>query len=51
MLFKQNKKIPLDKFIYNSLYNKEKGYYINKNPFGKNGDFITSPNISVFFQK
>ena len=51
MLFKQNKKIPLDKFIYNSLYNKEKGYYIKKNPFGKNGDFITSPNISVFFSE
>ncbi len=51
MLIKQNKKIPLDKFIYNSLYNKEKGYYIKKNPFGKNGDFITSPNISVFFSE
>mgnify|MGYP007000237327 CR=1 len=27
--------IPLDKFINLSLYNKKFGYYIKKNPFGK----------------
>ena len=49
MLIGQNKKISLDKFIYKSLYDKDYGYYIKKNPFGKKGDFITSPNISVIF--
>ncbi len=43
------KAIPLDKFIEHSLYDKKKGYYINKNPIGENGDFITSPQISVHF--
>ena len=51
MLIGHNKKIPLDKFIYKSLYDKDNGYYIKKNPFGKNGDFITSPNISVLFSE
>ena len=46
-----NKKIPLDKFINNALYNKDKGYYFNKNPFGEKGDYITSPNISVMFSE
>ena len=51
MLVGQNKKISLDKFIYKSLYDKDNGYYIKKNPFGKKGDFITSPNISVLFSE
>ena len=29
---------------------KKKGYYI-KNPFGKSGDFITAPNISILFSE
>ena len=45
------KKIPLDKFIEHSLYDKKKGYYINTNPFGKNGDFITSPEVSIHFSE
>ena len=44
-------KIPLDKFINLSLYNKKFGYYIKKNPFGKEGDFITAPNISRLFSE
>tara|TARA_B100000963_G_scaffold232067_1_gene202631 strand:- start:36 stop:1076 length:1041 start_codon:yes stop_codon:yes gene_type:complete len=51
MLTENNKKIPLDKFIYKSLYDRDNGYYIKKNPFGKKGDFITSPNISVLFSE
>ena len=51
MLIGQNKKISLDKFIYKSLYDKDCGYYIKKNPFGKKSDFITSPNISVLFSE
>ncbi len=45
------KYISLDKFIYKSLYDKNNGYYMNKNPFGKKGDFITSPNISILFSE
>ena len=48
---KKNKIISLDKFIKNSLYDKKDGYYMSKNPFGKKGDFITSPNISIFFSE
>ena len=43
--------IPLDKFIENALYNKSKGYYMRKNPFGAKGDFITSPSISILFSE
>ena len=43
--------LPLDKFINLSLYNKKFGYYIKKNPFGKEGDFITAPNISRLFSE
>jgi len=51
MLIGHNKKISLDRFIYKSLYDKDNGYYIKKNPFGKKGDFITSPNISFLFSE
>ncbi len=44
-------KLPLDKFINFSLYDKNFGYYMKKNPFGKKGDFITSPNISRLFSE
>ena len=43
--------LPLDKFINLCLYNKEFGYYMKKNPFGKEGDFITAPNISILFSE
>tara|TARA_B100000941_G_C28498644_1_gene552577 strand:+ start:926 stop:1987 length:1062 start_codon:yes stop_codon:yes gene_type:complete len=43
--------VPIDKFIKKSLYEKDFGYYMTKNPFGKKGDFITSPNISVVFSE
>jgi len=43
--------ISLDKFIDKALYDKKKGYYMKKNPFGKKGDFITSPNISILFSE
>ncbi len=41
----------LDRFIEESLYNKKYGYYMKKNPFGKSGDFITAPNISILFSE
>ena len=43
--------IPLDDYINLSLYDKKKGYYMKKNPFGKNGDFTTAPNISRLFSE
>ena len=49
--FPTSKKIPIDKFISNVLYDKDYGYYSKKIPFGKNGDFITSPGISSLFSE
>tara|TARA_S200000501_G_scaffold356023_1_gene378308 strand:- start:1658 stop:2698 length:1041 start_codon:yes stop_codon:yes gene_type:complete len=51
MINKNNIKIPLDKFISKTLYDKDKGFYMKKFPFGKDGDFITSPEISVLFSE
>jgi len=48
-ILKEKKSIPLDQFINISLYDKKFGYYMKKNPFGKGGDFITSPLISNLF--
>ena len=48
---KSNNLFTLDKFIEEALYNKRHGYYMKKDPFGKNGDFITSPNISILFSE
>ena len=42
---------PLYRYIEKSLYDQKSGYYMSKNPFGKSGDFITSPNISVLFSE
>jgi len=49
--FPISKNIPIDKFISNVLYDKNYGYYSKKIPFGKNGDFITSPGISSLFSE
>ena len=43
--------LPLDEFIEWALYDKNSGYYIKKNPFGKEGDFITAPNITRLFSE
>jgi len=48
---KNSKLFTLDRFIEESLYNKKYGYYMKKNPFGKSGDFITAPNISILFSE
>lgn len=40
--------ISLDKFIEISLFEKN-GYYRNVQPLGKNGDFVTAPEISQLF--
>ena len=51
MFLKNNSSIPLDRFINKVLYDKKKGYYMNKNPIGYQGDFITSPNVSIMFSE
>ena len=48
-LLKEKKSIPLDQFINIALYDKKFGYYMKKNPFGKEGDFITAPLVSKLF--
>ena len=48
---KEKKPVPLDKFIDIALYNEKFGYYMKKNPFGKEGDFVTSPLISSLFSE
>ena len=51
MKSKKKINIPLDEYINLSLYDKKKGYYMKKNPFGEKGDFTTSPNISRLFSE
>ena len=51
MKLKKNNNLPLDKFINLSLYDKNFGYYMKKNPFGNKGDFVTAPNISRLFSE
>ncbi len=51
MILKKNHKLPLDKFINYSLYDKKNGYYMSQNPFGKDGDYTTAPNISRLFSE
>ena len=48
-VLKQKKSIPLDRFINLALYDKKFGYYSKKNPFGKYGDYTTSPLVSNLF--
>ena len=45
------KPLPIDDFIEKILYEPKVGYYFSKDPFGKNGDFITSPTISNLFSE
>jgi len=51
MKINQKDLLTLDNFIEESLYNKKFGYYMKKNPFGKEGDFITAPHISSLFSE
>ena len=50
MKFKK-KILTIDKYIDQALYNNKFGYYMKNNPFGKKGDYITSPNISILFSE
>ena len=41
----------VEKFVEIALYDKEFGYYVRNNPFGKRGDFVTAPLISPLFSE
>jgi len=43
--------LSLDQFINWALYDKNSGYYMKQNPFGKEGDFLTAPNITRLFSE
>ena len=49
IFFKNSKILPVDKFFTNVLYDQKNGYYTSQIPFGKKGDFVTSPKISSLF--
>ena len=51
IFFKKSKVLPVDNFFKNVLYDKKIGYYNSKIPFGKTGDFITSPKVSYLFSE
>ena len=51
MKIKPNTILTLDQYINEALYNKKMGYYMKTNPFKSNGDYITSPNISILFSE
>ena len=51
MKISRSTNLALDKFIDWALYDKNSGYYMKKNPFGKEGDFITAPNITRLFSE
>ena len=49
--FNSKNPLPIDECIEKVLYDQKSGYYTNKDPFGENGDFITSPTISNLFSE
>ena len=49
--FKYSKTLPVDEFFQTVLYDKKFGYYFSKQPFGSDGDFITSPKITNLFSE
>jgi len=51
MKIKKNDILSIEKYIHEALYNSQSGYYMQNNPFGKNGDYITAPNISILFSE
>ena len=48
-LIKINGPISISAFMNEALFNQKYGYYTNSKPIGKEGDFITSPEISQTF--
>lgn len=48
-LIKNSGPISVAEFMREALFHAELGYYQQKNPFGRDGDFITAPEISQVF--
>ena len=46
---KQNGDMPIDRYMDLCLCHPEHGYYMKQDPFGKEGDFITAPEVSQIF--
>jgi len=46
---KANGPISIERYMEHCLYDSEHGYYINSNPIGASGDFITAPEVSQMF--
>ena len=51
MKINKSTNLSLDQFINWALYDKDSGYYMKQNPFGREGDFITAPNITRLFSE
>ncbi|MGL9725441.1 MAG: class I SAM-dependent methyltransferase [Wolbachia sp.] len=49
LIDKNQGSISISDLMNTALYHKEYGYYMNKLPLGKDGDFITAPEISQLF--
>ena len=43
--------LPIDDFFSKVLYDKKVGYYSKKFPIGRQGDYITSPEITSLFSE
>ena len=43
--------LPLDQFINFALYDKDKGFYMKKNPFGKMETLLLRPMSQDYFQR
>lgn len=48
-LIKLHGPITVSNYMTEALTNPKYGYYVNQNPFGKKGDFITAPEVSQMF--
>ncbi len=48
-LIKLHGPISVSSYMTEALTNPKFGYYVNQNPFGKGGDFITAPEVSQMF--
>lgn len=46
---RENGAMPLSEYISLCLGHPEYGYYMSRDPFGKDGDFITAPEVSQMF--
>ena len=50
-IFNKKRSLSVEQFVNKSLYKRNIGYYQNRNPFGKDGDYITSPSVSPIFSE